>query len=125
MHVLWYIIVFCVGSWGVVSLIFVPQAGTEIFLGMIAPLLLASGTIMLVERTYRKQPKRLTSLMTKAFIGKMLLYGIYVSLVVGFFSVGEIPFAISFTVYFTGLHLAEALYFRTLFTAQGDEGRSR
>ena len=117
MNIFWYIILFSIGSWGSVSLILVPQAIAEIFLGMIIPLLLAIGTILLVERIYRQNPKKLTSFMTKAAVGKMILYGIYVPLVVGVFSFQAIPFAISFTVYFIGLHLAEALYFRSMFSS--------
>ncbi len=120
MNILWYIVVFCVGSWGLVSWM-VPNAVMEIFLGMLIPLLLAIGTIVLVERTYRKDAPRLTALMTKAFLGKMLLYGVYVAVIVGFYSFQPVPFAISFTVYFTGLHLAEALYFQTMFNKEMKE----
>ena len=114
MNILRYLILLCVGSWGLVSWM-VPKAVMEIFLGMLIPLLLAIGTIVSVERTYRKDAQRLTSLMTKAFLGKMLLYGVYVVVILGFYSFQPVPFAISLTVYFTGLHLAEALYFQTLF----------
>ncbi len=114
MNILWCIVVLCVGSWGLVSWM-VPKAVVEIFLGMLIPMLLAIGTIVLVERTYQKDATRLTALMTKAFVGKMLLYGVYVAVIVGVFSFHPVPFAISFTVYFTGLHLAEALYFQAMF----------
>jgi len=114
MNILWYIVVLCVGSWGFVSWM-VPNAVVEIFLGMLIPLLLAIGSIVLVERTYRKDATRLTSLMTKAFLGKMLLYGVYVAVIVGFYSFQPVPFAISLTVYFIGLHLTEALYLQTMF----------
>ena len=115
--VLGYLILSCVGSWGFVSFIVVPQAAAEVFLGMIIPLLLAIGTIVPVERIYAKNPANLSSFMTKAFLGKMLLYGMYVALVVGLLSFDAVPFAISFTFYFTALHLAEALYFRNMFRA--------
>lgn len=105
----------CVGSWGLVSLLLFPGAVAETFLGMIVPLLLAVGTILLVERTFSREPAKLTDRMTKAFLGKMLFYGIYVSLIVGVFSFQAIPFVLSFTGYFLGLHLAEALHFRALF----------
>ena len=42
------IVVLCVGSWGLVSLLFLPGAVAETFLGMIVPLLLAVGTTLLV-----------------------------------------------------------------------------
>ncbi len=109
------IIFSCVGSWGLVSLM-LPHVAVEILLGMVSPLLLAIGTLILVERTYRRAP--LTSLMTGAFMGKMLVYGVYVSVIVGFYSFQVLPFAVSFTVYFIGLHLTEALYFQTLFRAE-------
>ena len=107
----------CIGSWALVSFMF-PQAAVEIFLGMLGPLLLAIGTLILVERTYRKAPRKLTSLMTQAFFGKMLFYGVYVGVIVGFYSFQALPFAVSFTVYFIGLHLTEALYFQALFRAE-------
>ena len=113
--VLGYLILSCVGSWGLVSFIFVPHAAAEVFLGMIVPLLLAIGTIVPVERIYAKNPVNLSSFMTTALLGKMLLYGMYVALVVGLLSFDAVPFAISFTFYFTALHLAEALYFRNMF----------
>jgi len=71
-----------------------------------------------VERTYRKAPQKLTSLMTKALLGKMLFYGVYVSVIVGFYSFQALPFAVSFTVYFIGLHLTEALYFQAVFRTE-------
>lgn len=115
MNLFWYIIVLCVASWALVSWVLAPQVGVEIFLGMIAPLLLAIGTVLMVRRVYQREPTHLTAFMTKALLGKMVLYGVYVSLVVGWFAFEAIPFAISFTIYFIGLHLAEALHLRAIF----------
>ena len=111
------IIFSCIGSWALVSFMF-PHAAVEILLGMLGPLLLAIGTLILVERTYRKAPRKLTSLMTQAFFGKMLFYGVYVGVIVGFYSFQALPFAVSFTVYFIGLHLTAALYVQALFRAE-------
>ncbi len=112
-----YIIASCIGSWVLISLMF-PQVTVEILLGMLSPLLSALGTLILVDRTYRTAPQKLTSLMTQAFMGKMLFYGVYVSVILGFYSFQAVPFAVSFTVYFIGLHLTEALYFQALFRAE-------
>ncbi len=112
-----YIIASCIGSWALISLMF-PSVAVEILLGMLSPLLLAIGTLILVDRTYRKAPQKLTSLMTQAFMGKMLFCGVYVSVIVGFYSFQVVPFAVGFTVYFIGLHLTEALYFQVLFRAE-------
>ena len=115
MNLFWHIIVLCVASWALVSWVLAPQVGVEIFLGMIAPLLLAIGTVLMVRRVYQREPTHLTAFMTKALLGKMVLYGVYVSLVVGWFAFEAIPFTISFTIYFIGLHLAEALHLRAIF----------
>ncbi len=112
-----YIIASCIGSWVLISLMF-PQVTVEILLGMLSPLLSAIGTLILVDRTYRKAPQKLTSRMTQAFMGKMLFYGVYVSVIVGFYSFQAVPFTVSFTLYFIGLHLTEALYFQSLFRAE-------
>ena len=69
MSFFWYIIVLCVASWALASWVFVPQVGVEIFLGMIAPLLLAIGTVLMVRRIYQKDPTQLTAFMTKALLG--------------------------------------------------------
>ena len=114
-RVLSYVVLGCVGSWGLISLISTPRAAAAVFLGMVVPLLVAIGTIVPVRRIYLKEPVQLTSFMVKALMAKMLLFGVYVALVVGLFSVEPIPFAISFTCYFTALHLTEALYLRHLF----------
>ena len=118
MNFLGCIVGLCVGSWGLVSLLILPRAVTETFLGMIVPLLLAIGTILLVERTHSREPTKLTDRMKKAFLGKILFYGIYISLIVGVFSFQAMPFVLSFTVYFLGLHLAQALHFRAIFQTQ-------
>ena len=120
MNFLYCIVVSCLGSWGLVSLVVFPGVLVETFLGMVAPLLLAIVTVLMVERTYSREPAKLTVRMTKAFLGKMLFYGIYISLVLGVFLFQATPFIISFTVYFLGLHLAEALHFRVLFQTCSD-----
>ncbi|MDA2924676.1 hypothetical protein MYX84_02925 [Acidobacteria bacterium AH-259-O06] len=112
------ITLFCVVSWALVSITFAPGAAMEIFLGMLVPLLVGIATILMVERIYRKESQKLTSFMAKAFLAKMVLYAVYMTLIVGLYSFQPIPFVISFTVYFTGLHMAEALYFRTMFSTR-------
>ena len=87
----------------------------ELFLGMIAPLLMASGTWVVTERTYRRRPDRLTSLMVMAFGGKLLIFGAYVTIVLRTPSLRPVPFVVSFTGYFIALHLTEALFLRRLF----------
>jgi hypothetical protein len=88
--------------------------GPELFLGMIAPLVVATVTWVLAERTYRRNPERLTALMVAAF-GAKVVFGTYVAIVLKVLSIQPIPFVVSFTTCFIALHLAEALCLRRLF----------
>jgi len=92
-----------------------PAAAAELILGMIGPLVVGVATMVVVERTYRRDPGALMRLMVKAFGAKMVLYGAYVAAVVALTSLNPIPFIASFCVYFIGLHLTEALLLRSLF----------
>ena len=89
--------------------------GRELFLGMIAPLVIAVGTWIAVERTHRTNPSGVTAVMMGGFVGKMVLFGAYVVIVLRGLSVRPVPFVASFTVYFVGLYLVEALYLKRLF----------
>ena len=99
----------------------VSTASLEIFLGMISPLLIGIGNLILVEKIYRKEPEKLTSFMAKAFWVKMVLYGVYFSFILGWYSLQAIPFVVSFTVYFVVFHVMEAFYFYCLFKERTDE----
>jgi hypothetical protein len=89
----------------------------EVLLGMTGPLVVASGTWLLMERTYRRNPERLTSLMLKAFAGKMVFFAAYVAVAVRVLSLRPVPFVVSFTASFIAFHLIEALWLRRLFSA--------
>ena len=92
-----------------------PAVATELILGMFGPLAVGIATMVVVERTYRRDPAALMPLMIKAFGAKMVLYGAYVAAVVALSSLNPIPFVASFCVYFIGLHLTEAFLLRSLF----------
>ncbi len=106
---------FSIGSWGLISGMFFPDVMLELFLGMICPLVIGVITILLVERVYKTNTEKLTQLMSAAFFAKLILYGVYVSVVIGFFHFDRTPFIFSFVGYFSVLHILEAMYFRTLF----------
>ena len=108
-------------SWFLIDWLMVSKASLEIFLGMISPLLIGIGNLILVEKIYRKEPEKLTSFMAKAFWGKMVLYGVYFSFILGWYSLQAIPFVVSFTGYFVAFHVMEAFYFYCLFKERTDE----
>jgi len=69
------------------------------------------------ERAYTAHPEQLTSLMIKAFAGKLIFFGVYVGLAVGMLGAEPVPFAVSFAGYFIALHLIEALWLKRLFVS--------
>ena len=108
----------CVLTWGAAAAL-APEAATPALLGMAAPLAVGLATIRLVERTVRADVTRLTARMAAAFAVKLVFYAVYVSVVIGLLGVDPVPFSLSFTFYFVGLQIAEALYFRTLLVNAG------
>ena len=88
---------------------------TEVLLGMLGPLAVAGGSWVLAERTYRRNPERLTAVMVAAFIGKMIFFGAYVVVVLAVLSLRPVPFVVSFTGCFIACHVIEALCLRRLF----------
>ena len=109
-------------SWLAATSLVGASVGVDVLLGMIGPLAIASGSWVLVERTFRRSPERVTSLMVAAFAGKMLFFGVYVAVVLKALSVRPVPFVASFTSYFIALHLAEALCLRRLFAGGMSDG---
>lgn len=89
--------------------------GSEVWLGMLGPLLVVSATWILTERKYRANPASLTSLVITAFAGKLVFFGAYVALAIGVLGVQLAPFAASFTGYYIALHMIEALLLKRLF----------
>jgi hypothetical protein len=92
-----------------------PNARLEVLLGMLGPLLTATASWVLVERTYRQRPQAVTTVMIAAFAFKLVFFGAYVAVLIRVFGLRPIPFAGSLTGYVAGLYLMEALYLRRLF----------
>jgi hypothetical protein len=67
MTIMWWVAAFCALSAAIVSSVL--GGGPEVWLGLIAPLAVVSGSWIFAARTYHKHPERLTSVMTLAFVG--------------------------------------------------------
>jgi hypothetical protein len=102
-------------SWLALTMLAGTDTGVAVLLGMVGPLVVASVTWVLAERTYTRHPERLTSVMVQAFAGKLVFFGAYVAVMLKVLSLRPVPFVVSFTMYFIALHLAEALLLRRLF----------
>lgn len=92
-----------------------PRARLAVLLGMVGPLLITTGSWVLMERTYREQRAKLTSVMIAAFAFKVVFVGVYVAVMIRVIGLRPVPFVASFTGYFAGLYFMEALYLRRLF----------
>jgi hypothetical protein len=90
-------------------------SGVELLLGMAAPLAMAVGSWIAVERTYERDPGSVTAVMIGGFAVKMVFFGAYVIIALGGLHVRPAPFVASFTAYFVGLYALEALYLKRLF----------
>ena len=81
----------------------------SILLGIVGPLIAVSLSWMAMERTFRRDPSRLTSLMMIAFAAKMVFFAVYVSLAMTVFAVSPAPFVTSFVASFIALYAVEAV----------------
>lgn len=87
----------------------------DVLLGMAAPLVATTVSWVMTERIYTRDPGRLTAMMIAGFAAKMVLFGAYVAAVIVALGRDPTPFVVSFTGYFIGLYLIEALLMRRLF----------
>lgn len=114
MRIIWICGLLSIASSLVAAALF-PGAAVEILLGMILPATVGGVTVLWVKRVCGQNYSKLTAFMTRAFLAKMVFYGVAVIMTVGVYSFQPIPFAVSLTGYFLACHMAEALYFRKLF----------
>ena len=90
----------------------------ELLLGMAGPLTSAVLTWQVLERTQSLAPERLTNVMITAFGVKVLLFAVYVVALLAL-GIRPKPFILSFTGYYVGLHVVEALFLRRLLAGDG------
>ena len=102
-------------SWLVATALAGRGTGVEILVGMMGPLAVVSVTWVLTERTYTRNPERLTLLMITAFAAKLVFFGVYIAVMLRVLMVRPVPFMVSFTSYFVALYFVEALLLRRLF----------
>ena len=102
----------CLGSW----LIAAGIAGysTELVLGMVGPLVAAIATWLLVERTHRQDPSKVTGLLMTAFAVKMLFFGAYVVAISRVPQLNVVAFGAAFFSYFVVLYIVQAFLLRGL-----------
>jgi hypothetical protein len=103
------------GTWLLVAVSLERADGEAMLFGMLAPLVMAIGSWLLTERTYRRNPDRVTALMMAGFGVKMLFVGLYLLVMLRALDVAPVPFVASFAANFVALYVIEALYLTRLF----------
>jgi hypothetical protein len=109
-----WMVVASAGSVLVVAALVNAAAMLPLVMGMAAPLAAATISWVLAERTYRQHPERLTRVMVSGFAAKMVFFGTYVAVMIKELHLEVVPFVASFTGYFIGLYLIEAVLLRRL-----------
>jgi len=92
-----------------------PEANPEVLYGMLAPLVVAVVSWIVIERTYRSNPERVMRVMVEGFAVKAVFFGAYVAGMLRGLGLRPMPFVVSFTSYFIALHVTEAMFLRRLF----------
>jgi len=123
MKYIFSIIVLGLGISGIVSGILYPQYINEIFLGMVAPLLVTILSISFIKRTYFILPEKVTETITKSFLVKMILFGLYFVIILSFYTFEPIPFVSSFTGFFILFYIIEAVFLQKLFQTGNDDNK--
>jgi hypothetical protein len=123
MNTIWWMAggsaVCCLAALGVLG----RGAGAEVLFGMAGPMIVAVGTFVAAERTWRRSPERLTTLMVTAFAAKMVFFAAYVAVMLKVLGLQPVPFVVTFAACFIALHLIEGLGLRRLFARGPDEVR--
>ena len=108
------IILLGLGIAGLVSGLFFDKYINEIFIGMIAPLVVSIISITINKNVFEKSPEKLTASLTKSFFMKMVLYAAYFVVILSFYTFEPTPFVISFTSFFILFYIIEAVFLQKL-----------
>lgn len=108
------IILLGLGLSGLIGGTLYPEFIAEIFLGMAAPLLVSIISIILNKNTFSKAPDKLTAVLIKSLIFKMIFFAVYMIVIFSFYTFEPIPFIISFTGFFIAFYVIDALFLQRL-----------
>jgi hypothetical protein len=113
---LWWMIGASLLSWLIVTTAAPTPVNPEALIGMLGPLTSAAATWVVTKRAHTASPERVMGVMVTALAVKMVLFGVYVTVVLGLLDMRPFPFVVSFTSYFIALYAIEAWFFRRLFS---------
>lgn len=102
-----------IAAWLIVTAVS-PPLNPEVLFGMLGPLAASLVTWGVVERVHLGAPERVMTVLMQAFAGKVLFFGAYVVVMLRVVGLRSMPFAVSFTAFFVGLYVMQALFLRRL-----------
>ena len=85
-----------------------------VLLGIVGPLSVVIVSWVVMAKTFRRDPARLTAVMMMAFAAKMVFFAAYVAIALKVVAVSPVPFVVSFAVSFVVLYFVEAVSLRRL-----------
>lgn len=88
--------------------------GTEVLLGVVAPVLTTAASWVSITRAWATAPASSLSLMIRGFVVKSVFFIAWVTIVIKGLEVRPEPFVASLTVSFLVLHFLEAWYLKRL-----------
>jgi hypothetical protein len=88
--------------------------GTEVLLGVVAPVLTTAASWVSITRAWATAPASSLPLMIRGFVVKSVFFIVWVTIVIKGLEVRPEPFVVSLTVSFLVLHFIEAWYLKRL-----------
>ena len=108
-----YTVILLIGIAGIFSRFFDSMI-SEIFLGLVGPVLVGFITIFFMIKYSNSRAIRFNKMLVRGFAIKFIFYGVFIITIFTVYSFKPIPFMCSFTVSFIGLHMMEAIVLKKI-----------
>ncbi|MBC8346149.1 MAG: hypothetical protein ISR82_08030 [Candidatus Marinimicrobia bacterium] len=92
-----------------------PDYTFEILLGIFLPYIVTTIELFFIFHVIKKEPQLTTKILMTGFVGKMIIFGIYLLIIFNFYSFAPYPFVISFAGSFLAFHTLEAFVLKSLY----------
>ena len=108
-----YAVILLIGIAGIFSSFF-DNMISEIFLGLVGPVLVGFMTIFFMIKYSNSRAIRFNRMLVRGFAIKFIFYGVFIITIFTVYSFKPVPFMCSFTSSFIGLHLMEAIVLKKI-----------
>ena len=108
-----YTVILLIGIAGIFSSFF-DNVITEIFLGLVGPVLVGFITIFFMIKYSNSRAIKFNRMLVRGFAIKFIFYGVFIITIFTVYSFKPVPFMCSFTVSFIGLHMMEAIVLKKI-----------